>query len=863
MCAQIQIFKRNNVHGFIILPQQSLGDGKEHVDVIVWGGRSVRTVKLTLIPQYGVSLSPSSAEFLAPDWIMSGCAAVKNQPKTAYLVTANNAVLTLNLGVERSAHYPITLHVHQLATTVKTMLFSADILALSTSHVLVAAGTVFGEIIVWSCYLDGNEPQKASAVGSIHHFFTGHDGSIFGVRISPMISSLAGRKPGRLLASCSDDRTVRVWDISDCESKSSQDPSAYATDGFDLRSTGFGHDAGEDPVVGSESCIAKAFGHVSRIWSVHFRPLRENLVGKLGLMTRGEDCTCIIWDLNWDPSSNTTGYQLREVSSWHHHTGKHIWSLDLCARNNETAVYTGGADGSLKSFMIKEVHLSTPQQQKTQAAGRESKIGIKAFDFVAPDRLIGCSQNDELRIGTVSAEEDASVTWETIHTPEDVQGLLLVTGIPQKKLALIGSAAGSILLYNHSIRSGSGLLELKCRPLVIFDLESRVESDALFFLVIYPTDDKATFVKVSGWKGGSPQVESVTFSLPLSPFAVCSACLANDGRHLVIGAKLGGLVVYQVSNLSMSSQPLIEDRRVHGHDSTRHIRSVSSVTDASGARLEYLLTCGRDGNYCLHEMRIGADENTVLSFETVHRTSSALGGNLEGAYFDQETGDLMIYGFRSQNFVLRNESKQTDLVSIASGGARRSWTFNPSMEKSEPTFSWKQGSCLRTVHIRADLHHSLRAGTHGREIKSMDALQYTPGNRQLFATGAEDTEVRVFALTSPTNASPWGAFECMRVLDAHKSGIQHVSWSKDGKYLFTSAAYEEFFVWSIRDVPLFGIATILMAASPKDDPNSDLRVTSFDLVDVRESENRNGYLLCLTLSNSTLKVSETPLHGIH
>lgn len=786
---------------------------------------------------------------------MSGCAAINDQPKTAYLVTANNAVLSLKLSVNTPPQYPMTLYIHQLATTVKSILLSADILALSTSHVLVAAGTVFGEIIVWSCYLDSN---KGTAVGSIQHFFTGHDGSIFGVRISPKVASLASGKPGRLLASCSDDRTVRVWDISDCESKSSQDPSPYATDGFELRSTGFGGDAGEETTVGSESCIAKAFGHVSRIWSVNFRPLRENQVGKLGLVTRGEDCTCVVWDLNWECSSDTTGYQLREVSSLHHHTGKHIWSLDLCARNNETAVYTGGADGALKSFIVKEDGSSSLPQQNLQATDRASKIDTKAFAFVAPDRLIGCSKNGELQIGVVSPEENANVTWETACTLEDLQGLLLITGIPHRKLALIGSALGSIRLYNHSTRSISHLLDLGCRPLVMFALESRAEPEAIFFLVIYPTDDKATLVKVSGWKDNSPQVEPVTFSLPLAPFAVCSATLTDNGKHLLIGAKLGGLAVYQVSGLDMSSQPLIENRRIHGHDSTRHIQSVSTVTDASGAKLEYVLTCGRDGNYCLHEMKTGADEYSVISFETVHRTSSALGGNLEGAYFDQETGDLMIYGFQSQNFVLRNESKQTDLVSLASGGARRAWTFHPGTLKSEATFSWKYGSYLQTVHIRTDLHRSLRAGSHGREIKSMDALQCATGNRQLFVSGAEDTETRIFALSSQISTSPWGSFKCMRVLDAHKSGIQQVAWSKDGKYLFTSAAYEELFVWSVRHVPLFGIATMLMAASPKDDPNSDLRVTSFDMVEVHESESHNGYLLCLTLSNSTLKVSDTP-----
>lgn len=854
VCAQTRVFRRNNVHGFITLPQRRLDDGREHIEVIVWGGRSLRAVQLTLYPNHAVSLSSSSAEFLAPDWIMSGCPAVDDQPDTAYLVTANNAFLSLKLAMSTPSRHRMTLHVQQLATSVKSILYSADIIALSASHVLIAAGTVFGEIIVWSCFLDSSVPSKANVVGSIHHFFTGHDGSIFGVRISPKIPSLNGGRSGRLLASCSDDRTVRVWDISDCEKKSSQDPSAYSTDGFELRSTGFGGVAGEEPTIGSESCVAKEFGHVARIWSVNFLPLREGQVRKIGLVTRGEDCTCVVWDLSWDSSSAITAYQLRETSSLHHHTGKHIWSLDLCGRGKETVVYTGGADGALKSFIIKEDDPSPLSQQDGQVKGRQSKIGTKAFDFVAPDCLVGCSQNGELQVGTVSAEENASVTWETVHTVEDPYSSLVITGVPRKRLALIGSSLGTVRLYNQTTRSISNLVDLGSRPLVLFALESKLEPESFSFLASYPTDDKATFVRVIGWDGDCPRAEAVSFSLPQSPFAVSSASLIKNGQYLLIGSKLGGLAVYRVSGLNMSSLPLIENRRVHGHEGTRHIQLVSSVSEANGVSVEYVLTCGRDGNYCLHEVRVGREGDETISLETVHRTSSALGCNLEGAYFDEETGDLMLYGFRSQEFVLRNESKQTDLVSIASGGARRAWAFNPSVKSSEATFSWKEGSNLQTVRIRADLYRALRAGAHGREIKSMDGLEAIQGKRRLFATGAEDTVVRIFALSTPSSASPWGSFECLRVLDTHRSGLQQVTWSKDGKYLFTSAAYEEFFVWRVRYIPPFGIATILMAASPKDDPNSDLRVTSFDIVEVTESESDNGFLLCLTLSNSTIKV---------
>jgi WD40 repeat protein len=250
----------------------------------------------------------------------------------------------------------------------------------------------------------------------------------------------------------------------------------------------------------------------------------------------------------------------------------------------------------------------------------------------------------------------------------------------------------------------------------------------------------------------------------------------------------------------------------------------------------------------------------------VHRTASITGGNIEGAYFDKATGDFMLYGFRSQDFVLRNESKLTDIVSIASGGFRRSWDFIPGDKNNSTLFAWKDGYSLMTTRVRAAASTLLRAGGHGREIKAMDVFNSTDGDRPLFATGAEDTTVRLFTPTSSLAASPWGSFECLRVLDTHRSGIQQVTWSKDGRYLFTSAAYEEFFVWSVRTIPIFGVATNLMAASPKDDVNSDLRIPSFDLVEVEEVDGQQGFLLCLALSNSVFKVRVAPsfkYHGQH
>ncbi|KAJ5748611.1 uncharacterized protein N7511_010307 [Penicillium nucicola] len=865
--AQIQPFKRNNVHGFITLNQRPTDHGTGHVQMIVWGGISVRAINLVMGPGTEVSLSASSAEFYAPDWIMSGCASAENGHHGAFMITANNAIIGLEVINSEDSKKETVISIHQLATSVKSILYSAHVIALSPSHILMASGTVFGEIIVWSCFLQGSELRQANAIASIHHFFTGHDGSIFDVRISPQIASLNGGQFGRLLASCSDDRTVRIWDISDCERKTAQDPSAYSTDGYDLRSTGFGPVEEGEQGVGSESCVAQAFGHIARIWGVHFRSIQHDDQTGMGLVSRGEDSTCIMWDLTWkSTSTGATQYQLKQTYSLHPHYGKHIWSLDLCRLGSETIVYTGGADGALKSFAIEENddryrgnnNFMVEQPSSLQKRPHKSQ-GLKASAFVSHDCLLGSSAQGQVQLGYLKGTE-TNITWKELCIQPELASWVLMTSEPRKGLALISNARGLIRLYNHSTKSIVEITELGTRPLNMFFLETQSAetetsdpSKGFTFLVCYTAEEKVTLVTVSDMESDCPSVELSTIGVPPS-FVAASAALIFSGQYLAVGSKGGGLAIFETFDTDIGSRPVLLDRRVHGKEFVNHLSLVSSVTQEHGSSVEYLLSCGRDGTYCVHKLELCKDREEAVSMQIVHRTASLVGGNIEGGYFDKMTGHFMLYGFRSQDFVLRNESKLTDVVSIASGGFRRAWAFHPGTKDSDALFTWRDQGALQTTRIRHDARCLLRAGAHGRELKSVDVFNPIGGGQSLIATGAEDTTVRLFKSAPSMTATSKTAFECLRVLDTHRSGIQQVTWSKDGRFLFTSAAYEEFFVWKISEVPSFGIATKLIAASPKDDADSDLRVPSFDILEVEDHDGEQSFIVCLALANSTLKI---------
>lgn len=862
LVAELKAFKRNNIHGFAILNQTA--QNAEHVQLVAWGGQSVRVIDLVHAKQ--TTLSAASAEFLAPDWVLAGCATNEDDNQCAYLVTAHNALIALHVfQADPSSKYRNALHLHQLGTSVKSMLYSAHTVQLSPSHVLVAAGTVFGEIIVWSCFVSSPESLCSDAVSSIHHFFTGHEGSIFGVEISPTIPNL-GNKPGRLLASCSDDRTVRIWDISDCDGASPTDPSAYSTDGFELRSTGFG----AVRELGSEPCITKAFGHIARIWGIHFMSTVTVDHGKLRLVSRGEDAQCLLWDLTWKQTSQGPEFGLREISSFHYHTGKHIFSLSMHEVDGRIVVHTGGNDGAIKTFKIDEEgdvssNAIAPAPSNNQPKKSKKEVLFKAFDFIAPDCFIATSVNGEVQLGHVGRKNLAElgmqpeVSKEVLCVEDDLRGYSVISSLPSKGVALLGNARGLIRLYDHQSKSLVKAVQTDQRPLGLFALDSDpdMSSPSVSFVASYVATDRANLFTVTRREGLEPQVQNVPLCL-LYPSEVQCASPVCGGQYLVLGFKNGSLAIYRIPSPDDSFadllRPVTSIRLIHGDEGVNYITPFSSQTHDNGSSTDYLLTCGRDGNYCVHEITTNPSTNS-FNFQTAHRSSPAANQNIEGTYFDKASDDLMLYGFRGMDFVVWNETMQSEVARFFCGGARRNWAFQPSLGSAgDGLFIWHQsGFNCRRVHAEAS--RPLRAGGHGREIKSMESFNATDaGKKTIFATGAEDTTVRLFAPMQPGKEDLWGAFKSLRVLKKHRAGLQQVGWSKNGEYLFTSSGYEEFFAWRISWIPRFGAATLLVGVAPKEDPDSECRVTSFDTLEVREPDGQFGFLVVLAFPNSVIKV---------
>lgn len=232
--------------------------------ILLWGAYSFGIINIpSLLDNFEFT------ELVMKDWLMAGHWGLDNR---AYLVTAHNLLLQISIDCKQLEKV--------FSCGNECSLYSASVYSTS-DDIYVAAGTVFGSIDIWSV----NKREVISVLN-------GHEGSIFNVQFS---------KCGSKVVSCSDDRSIRVWDID------------------------------------RETCLAVGWGHMARIWQLKF--LENNII------STGEDNTARVWELKQG--------KLDCVQTWEGHTGRNVWSMAVNGLD-ETLIATGGADGRIRIWDLDE-----------------------------------------------------------------------------------------------------------------------------------------------------------------------------------------------------------------------------------------------------------------------------------------------------------------------------------------------------------------------------------------------------------------------------------------------------------------------------------------------------------------------------
>ena len=825
-----QVFQGQAVHGILAEPHTGV--------ILVFGGSHVAIAHLDQASATRPNLTITHTTDIG-DWILDAAvrpSSAEDALINATLITAHNSLVECTFPTSGS----------QVATS-KTLspgsnciLYTAHITWLSASHCLIASGTAFGDVILWSFFPPVD--ASASARTQTHFTFSAHEGSVFGVHISPNLSEnlLGGRTSA--LATCSDDRTVRVWDISDLSTES---PSLVDIQ----RDTGFGAKQEADALAPPP--LAKAMGHVSRIWHVRFvrtsSKRRERVstssADGLKVLSFGEDATRITWDIiSQSTAAGKPAFALQQVHVQSLHSGKNIWAV----ASDDQRCATGGSDGSIailspfsKQPAVHEVakDLLNPSYEDVHDFRSDP---VKSYALINGSTAVATTVQGSILM--LRLYGDGSTDVQCLAADQSLKGYSMVTGT--HGYVYVAGAEGNLLGYSDKTKgiTNVAILAGKAAGLFIGAGFQRLEDTANIGQTLLVTAVGARSAELYGVnKGmlfGAMQHHGGKnyWRLGLGPgFIITSfALLAVEGQEFaVLGSRSSQLAIYRIG-YHESLLPSDISHQVHGKD------AITDLLVASGTNgITYLYSTGRDGTYAIHRASTSASR---LSLTLVHQVELPFGPNIEGLAITPDS-HLRVWGFRSKHFVAHNVTSQRDIMAVECGGAHRNWAYYPS--HSGGTVVWTKASQVMWTSQGRPACQSINAGGHGREIK---AVAVSSGERQLIATGAEDTDIKLFSYGEE------GELRCLQTLRKHNTGIQHLQWSGDGSYLFSSGGFEEFYVWRVcHDVPWVGVGVVCESRHPSSG-TSDLRVMGFNVHELSPAEgSERAFEAVMAYSDTSLK----------
>ncbi|KAI1314170.1 WD40-repeat-containing domain protein [Xylaria venustula] len=913
LCGTLPIFRAQPIHGISVAPGAEYKSGRGSTvgkgpEILVWGSNVVKVLPSRIIQElvsadsaevndgsprntFEISrLLESIPEAIAPDWIFDGRISPFDDSHIVIL-TAHNEVIQGHVSADGK-----TLALGRVQSPSRPILYSGNFFWVERDCVFVAAGTVFGEIVVWKCHLTSNadindSDQHAGADGAqerretfgcqVLFIFSGHEGSIFGVHISPEIQTSTGETI-RLLASCSDDRTVRIWDITERSDGSTNEDQNYESQISDARQTGFG-----DSIIGSvglpdrsSRCIAMAMGHISRIWQVEINglsPLSND--HPIEVYSFGEDATIQRWylELNTEQSaipntskigvSNSPAQLLSRLThneTFSNHSGKHVWSHAMTVDQNGLLIATGGGDGKIALMenvsacasrvigyaddgkghhpkFIQELDISpTYLIEKCEDQGLAVPTSIssfkhgngkemfQSFSFITGDRLLITTRSGRLFLGTFNDETE----WKELAISDTIrmtiQSYTILRSSRRASTSFIGAPNGELFYYHAA--SGDSLRSLYKAKRKIIDIIclsdtwisspptcGQSEGNGDDYIDILVIVFGSTKAELLRLNQSHDIVLQAEVNTP-DGFIVTTAAWCHN--YLILGSRHGNISTSALTTDGFYAPLLTIEVKIGDK-----ITSILPLPKQSETSPLYFLTTARDGKYRIYEI-FGTANNTEVRL--LHETKSTIGTMVEGSWlFDRGDGkhDLLLYGFRSKYFVIWNVTQQNEVAAIDCGGGHR--VFDQVQISGNPDgfrFACTKASQMKIFSQTRATHLPLKTGGHGREIK---AVSVAPG--KYVATGAEDTVIRIWDLGEGDHGGK-EQLRCLLALEKHNTGIQKLKWYKD-QYLFSSGGNEEFYVWRVTalESDICPLGVVCEAVFPDRSEVGDLRITDFDV----------------------------------
>ncbi|KAE8612311.1 hypothetical protein XENTR_v10012808 [Xenopus tropicalis] len=598
----------------------------------------------------------------------------------------------------------------------KCILYSACFYGHSWEELVLVSGTVFNQLVVWGV----SDPTNKDGRTEPRQRISGHNGVIF---------SIFYKKKRGLLASASDDRSLRIWDVGDLVAKS-----------FDVK------------------CLLVLYGHQSRVWSVKL--LHENII------SIGEDSACIVWNYQGDIVSHFKGHKGRGIRA-------------VAVQGREDLVATGGADSAIRLWQINGKSSRSNELLSLQFSSSHSPGAPKAIAMVDTTLLIVMTD-----LGSIYTYDFISKKWSFILTDENYKSYcqLDIYKTSNNVLCAIGNITGEIKIF--SLSSPKIFKDLKCHQGKIHSLSWVAPlcpgsfTCGLFSSGPYGLMVCLEVTCVSGY------VESVAekgrFVLPACKQRWhTSVAFLPDEEFIVCGDRRGSLMLFPM-NATNRGQDLFQGA-IQSESGALHLKEnvddfvgeqrpncpstacsvlsvegpvsllfgihgklgVTSISCHSG----FVYSTGRDGFY--RQLKVERGQLTLLrklksckGMEWIERLSFTADGN------------LLVMGFHATDFVVWSTRTNEKLHCVPCGGGHRSWSYRK--EEHTEVFAY-----IKSCDIFAYLSHPvgktqsiLKEPVHGREItcvKYAGSLK-TYEHLHVLLTSSEDTTVNILCFNAATNS---------------------------------------------------------------------------------------------------------------
>lgn len=702
------------IHGFRVRPEPK-GDLDSEAMIAVFGSKGLRIVKVSWGQSHLRELWRSDLWNMS-DWIWD----VRWLEGNVALALGHNSVVLYDP--------VIGCMLQDVPCTDRCTLSSACLIGDTWKELTIVAGGVSNELLVWypATALTDKKPVAPDRRVS------GHVGVIF---------SMSYLESKGLLATASEDRSVRIWKVGD------------------LRVPG-----------GRVQNVGHCFGHSARVWQVK---LLDNY-----LISAGEDCVCLVWS-----------HEGEILQAFRGHRGRGIRAI--ATHERQTWVITGGDDSGIRLW-----HLASrgyPGLGVSSLCFRSpSRPGaLKAVTLAGSWRVLAVTD-----VGSLYLYDLEVKCWEQLLEDNRFQSYCLLEAAPGPEgFGLCALANGEGLVKVVPINTPTAALDLHLFPGKVHSLSWALRGYEELLLLASGPGGVVACLEISAAPTGKAifAKERCRYLLPQSKqrWHTCSAFLP-PGDFLVCGDRRGSVLLFPVrpclfkkpgagskavtaaeapgagnGNGSGGSEKVVTGI---GPVSTLHAlhgkQGVTSVTCHSG----YVYSTGRDGSY--YQLFVHGGH-----LQPVLRQKACRGMNWVAGLRMVPDGSMVILGFHANEFVVWSPRSHEKLHIVNCGGGHRSWAFSDTeaamafayLKDGEVMLYRALGGCIRPNVI-------LREGLHGREITcvkrvgtltlgpefevpnlehpdSLEPGSEGPGLTDIVITGSEDTTVCVLALPTTTGSA--------------------------------------------------------------------------------------------------------------